>query len=303
MIFAVHADSPDDFDAIAILAESLRTFGGAHRSSSLRIYIRDDRIPPDNPRILSLLNRFEADLRVIPPPDPATLFFRYAGKVYAAARAEQDAGSSGILVWMDPDTVILKEPSAFELPDTASLGYRPVMHRNIGSPCSESPDAFWKTIYELLSIPDDRLFSMTTVADSEMIRPYINAGLCVVRPERGLLRHWRDAFRTLAGNPFLRETSAHEPLRRIFLHQAGLAGAAMLALPRSEWLELPPTYNYPILFDRAFRSLQTFNALEGVVTARWEQLLFAPDPAWPGRLRGDPALIEWLAERIRVPTR
>ena len=57
-----------------------------------------------------------------------------------------------LLVWLDEDTVFLQDPEEFDLPEGIRLGYRPVMHRNIGLRMDEPIDAFWERVYADLSV-------------------------------------------------------------------------------------------------------------------------------------------------------
>ena len=71
------------------------------------------------------------------------LKFPFGGKVYAAAAAESLASNQAdILVWMDSDTIFTGEPAEFLLGENVSLGYRPVMLKNISSLFDEPVNAF-----------------------------------------------------------------------------------------------------------------------------------------------------------------
>jgi len=98
---------------------------------------------------------------------------------------------------MDEDTIIMQEPSELALNDQIDFAYRPVMHNRSGSLASKPPGSFWNRVYELLNLNPDQLFSIVTPADHQTIRAYFNAGLLAVRPERGILRGWGDAFKKL----------------------------------------------------------------------------------------------------------
>ena len=80
------------------------------------------------------------------------------------------------------------------LPPEKGLGCRPVDHILIGSPADQPVDAFWRDVYRVTGVSEKQLFTMTTSADQKRIRPYVNAGFLVVRPELGLLRQWRAQF-------------------------------------------------------------------------------------------------------------
>ena len=128
--------------------------------------------------------------------------FPFAVKVFAAAAAESLArGQADYLAWMDSDSIVVSEPKALLLSDGKDLGYRPVDHTLIGSPYDAPIDRFWESIYRHCGVPESRgfPFPMVTSVDERRIRPYFNAGLLVVRPERGLLQSWRERFHRLYG--------------------------------------------------------------------------------------------------------
>jgi len=232
-------------------------------------------------------------------PEEATWFYR-SRKVFASAQAEQQAaGKARILAWLDADTVILQEPGEFLLPEGKSLGYRPVMHRNI-SPLYEEPlDDFWKRAYADMSIPESAVFPMVTVADGDKIRPYFNAGCLVVRPERGLLRKWAETFPVLYKDPVLKEMCRRDELKRIFIHQVALSGAVLKHLRRSEMIELSKRINYPLFFREMFGAKREFHDIGEAVTIRYESFFNDPPPDWDKMLSGPPDRIAWLKEHIK----
>lgn len=247
------------------------------------------------PRALALKtgpfrDRLEAlriELTPVEDVEDAAACYHYAQKVFAAARAEADCVASGeTLAWLDEDTVILQEPTEFDLPDGISLGYRPVMHRNIGLRMDEPIDAFWARVYANLSVAPDALLPMITPADDETIRPFFNAGCLVVRPERGLLRKWAACWPTLYRDPELKKMCAADIRKRIFLHQAALTGAILNHLEPGERLELSPRINYPIFFKEMFGGAHDFDDLTDVTTLRHESWFRDPAPDWEQRLKG-----------------
>jgi hypothetical protein len=219
--------------------------------------------------------------------------------VFAAAAAEAEAAGSGdVLVWLDCDTVILREPSELLLPRSTALGYRPVMHNRSGSLFDRPPGTFWSRLYEVLEVDDASFFPMTTVADRETIRPYFNAGLLAVRPERGVLRQWATDFITACRDSNLRRLCEDNETWRIFIHQAALAGSVLNTLNHSELSLLPESYNYPMFFKAMYGAPQEFDSLEDVVTLRYDIYFRNPDPDWAAKLTGDSARIAWLAGRF-----
>ncbi len=297
VIFASYAGDGDQLHNTLVLVESVRAFGGQFADAPVWIYTPSNVLKTQE-KLVKSLSALGADVRASDAPVDSRKV-PYAGKVFAAARAEAAAkGAASILVWMDEDTVVLKEPRDLALARGKSLGYRPVMHRNIGSLYSEKPDAFWRRVYEKLSVPETAVFPMKTVADGKTIRPYFNAGLLAVRPERGLLQKWAEAFTALYRDPVLVDMCGKDERARLFLHQAALSGAIMKNLEREEMAPLPDGYNYPIFFKEMYGADKAFDTLDGVVTLRYDAYFKNPAPDWSAKLKGPAATVSWLEERL-----
>lgn len=297
LIFAVFAGSEEQLGHAVLLAESIRTFAGRHRDRPVRIYVPRKGIERSED-LGARLRKEKAELYRSDAPDEA-LWFHYASKVYAAAQAEAQAEDHGqILAWLDEDTIVLEEPLGFDLSPDQALAYRPVTHKNIGSLYSEPVDDFWGRIYRRLEVPESALFPMITPADGDTIRPYFNAGLVVVRPERGILRRWAGDFEKLYTDSALVSWCRQDLPRRIFLHQAALAGAILNLVNREEMLELSRWYNYPLFFKEMYGADEAFDTIDQVVTLRYDVYFRDPTPDWRERLKGPPDKVDWLIRKL-----
>jgi hypothetical protein len=298
VVFGTYAESAEQVRHVICLAESLREFGGRFRDVPMWLYI------PDSASVVSSRDRQRlASLSVTVylsrcPSEAKWLY--YAGKVFAAGEAERRAAAAdhAVLVWLDDDTVVLKEPAEFTLPDGISFAYRPVMHNRSGSRYDAPPDIFWQRIYDTLKIDSAKLFPMVTPADHQKIRAYFNAGLLVVRPEAGIFRSWGDDFRRLYSDPGLVLMCRENETKRIFLHQAALVGAVLNTLERSKMQELSDRYNYPMFFQQMFGADHDFDTLDDVVTLRYDVYFREPDPDWADKLSGPKPVIEWLRQHL-----
>jgi hypothetical protein len=203
-----------------------------------------------------------------------------------------------VLVWIDNDAVVLAEPEAFDLSTDISLAYRPVMHNRSGSLFDKPPDTFWSRIYEKLELTDDMLFPMVTPADEEKIRAYFHAGMMSLRPHKGVMRRWAEAFRVLCDDGELADMCREDVSKRIFLHQCALTGAVLHAVTRGEMTALNDDYNYPIFFEKQYGARKVFNSIENAVIIRCElsNKKFSDD--WDRQLAGPPEKIAWLKERL-----
>ncbi|UCG52092.1 MAG: MBL fold metallo-hydrolase, partial [Candidatus Latescibacterota bacterium] len=297
VIFASYAQNEEQLHHTLILTESIRTFAGKFQEAPIWLFMPDN-LARTRKQTLAKLDTLNVEVKVSDTPKEALPFY-FAGKTFAAAKCEALAeGRTRVLIWMDEDTVVLTEPTEVVLDEGISLGYRPVMHKNIGSLYEEPLDQFWARVYEKLGVSDDAVFPMVTVASRETLRPYFNAGLLVVRPERGILKKWAESFRVLYGDPVFVEMVEEDMYKRIFLHQAALSGAILNRLRREEMTELPRKFNYPLFFKQMHGAEEEFDSIDGVVSFRYDVYFKDPDPNWSKKLKGDPQKITWLAERL-----
>ena len=298
IIFATFAEQESDLERIHIMIDSIRTFAGRFKDAPIWVYLTEGLLASESEQ-LEEIESLGAEFRLGQAPDEATWFY-LSRKVFASAQAEEAAAEkAGILAWLDVDTVFLQEPSEFVLPEGKSLGYRPVTHRNISPLYGEPLDDFWKRAYEDMSISQSLVFPMSTVADGEPIRTYVNAGCLIVRPERGLLRKWAQTFPLLYKDPVLKEMCRQDERKRVFIHQVALAGAILEHLKREEIIELSARINYPIFFGEMFGAKRDFHDIKDVVTIRYESFFDNAPPDWDKVLSGPPDRIAWLKAKFQ----
>jgi len=215
----------------------------------------------------------------------------------AAAQAESMAsGQASFIAWLNPNTIVLQEPRDFLLHDTKTLGFKPVHHILLGSRYNEPLDSFWTLIYSYCKVPENRVVPMMTQVEGEKIRPYINSGLLVIRPERGLLSAWRDAFLEAYQEPEFREFYQQDERYVIFIHQAMLSGVILSMLPTEEMQELPQTYNYPLHLHAEDITGTRPSGLEELVTVRHEG--FYKDSNWSKKMLAGELIKQWIADRL-----
>jgi len=293
-ILATYAESAGQVRNVYRLTESLRTFGGSFADIPVWLYIPDRaEFSLESAEYFGKLHSQGAIIQNSPLPEDAAWFY-YAGKVYAAGKAETTAESAGVsLIWMDDDTVILSQPDSLALAPDESFIWCPVMHNRSGSLFDLPPDDFWGRVYELLSIDDEKLFPMITPADRQKIRAYFHIGLMSVKPGRGILRRLVTDFEKLYSDPDLAEMCRRDVIKRIFLHQAALVGVLNI-VARDEIRELPASYNYPIFFDKGFESERVFDSIENAATIRSVVSLDKIGENWHEKLVGPEKKISWL---------
>ncbi|NPV56945.1 MAG: hypothetical protein HPY76_09805 [Anaerolineae bacterium] len=282
--------SPVAPDEVRLLAASLGAFGGRYSGAELQAYDPRHQPPGDADHTGDISKSIPVQV------PPAFRDFPFAAKVFCAAQAEARAAQAGVplLVWLDGDTLILQPPQLFDLPPGLDLACRPVHHRLIGPAWGQPLDGFWREVYRVCSVPEERLFCMLTHVEEDPILPYFNAGLLVVRPEAGLLRTWAEAFQRHALAAPFQAFYQRDARYRVFIHQALLAGALLNRLRANQIRVLPADYNYPLHLHHQVPPERQPSRLDDLVTARYDG--WQPQPGWRASLPAGPALARWLED-------
>jgi len=295
LIIATYAQDKSDFHWAMVMFESIDSFAGQYKAMPRWLYLVDP-TPEMETLAVNQQSRYGYQIKKSStPPQAANLF--YAGKVYASALAEKEAaGQCACLAWLDPDIVFVKPAVMFELPDNITLGYRPVMHQLIGSSYDQAPDSFWSRLYNLLDVPDSAIFPMITPVGESKIRAYFNAGMIIVRPEKGILRGWPSAFEKLYTDSTIMAMVKSDRLKAIFLHQTALAGNILTKITRADMLEIPPTYNYPLNLADKYPQDKKPVSLDNLVMFRHDGIFTtAADFA---KVDDGSQILAWLKQRL-----
>ena len=280
-----------------LLAESIRDFAGKLSESQIWFYTMSNggELPAN---VEDRLQAIGVELIPVKVDREVGKFF-FVPEVVAATEAEERAlNKADVLVWLGSNTIVLREPSDLLLPRGKNLGYRPVHHTLVGSRIDAPLDPFWSLVYDHCGVTGDHVFPMKTHIEGTTVRPYLNAGLVVTRPEKRLIRNWRDSFLSLYREPELERLYKIDGRYRIFIHQAVLSAVAMVSFPRGELLELPPTYNYPIHLYNDDVTGQRPHTIEELVTLRHEG--FYDDPDWAEKMPAKEPLKKWLSEKLLI---
>ena len=277
-----------------LLLDSLRDFGGELAERPIWV------LYPENAGTFSGEERsslLELGAKLVPyQADDKLLKFPLGSKPQAASVAEKLAsGETELLVWLDPDTLILSPPVEFLLPEGKSLAYRPVHHQLLGTSWGEEPDGFWRMVYQHTGAVPERDFQMLTHAGEE-IRPYFNAGSYAIRPERGILGNWWGNFQTSYQASDFRAFYKRDPLYAVFMHQAVLTGTIQSLVDQAELLALSPLINYPLHLHGDIPEDQRPNRIDDLVTVRYENI-FEQD-GWQEVLPFSKQLAGWITSRL-----
>ena len=273
------------------LVRSIRTFAGGLSMSPIWILIPDGlgEFSIEGQAEFSNLNATMISFHI----EESILNFPFAAKVFASASAESTAeGRTALLSWMDTDSIVIQEPVELLLQPEKQLGYRPVDHTLIGSTYVEPIDSFWEMIYNDCHVERDRIFPMTASADENVIRPYFNAGMLVVRPEVGLMQAWRDNFKRIYKTPHYEDFYQQNVLYEIFIHQAILAGTVLSTMEAAELQELPYLVNYPLHMHNDYPAKIRPAYLNELITCRYD--MFFDDANWRGSIPIKEPLKSWF---------
>jgi hypothetical protein len=300
LIFACFAASRNDASQALLLAESIRTFAGDATDAPFLLMIPGS-IAQLTPQQHTLINQLGIDLNTF-EIDSLAASFPFAGKVVASAAAETiSEGKCDQLVWMDNAALVVNPIDQLLLEPTIGLGYRPVDHLLVGSHFDKPLDPFWEFVYNACGVSESDIFPMVTSTDQVRMRPYINAGMLVVRPRDKLLRRWRDTFLETYQDSILQEIYTENQLYKIFIHQAILAACAMASYHQADTVELPYVVNYPLHMHSQYPAQLRPASLNMLVSFRYEG--FFADPNWQELVQVEQPLKGWLEHREKLLAR
>lgn len=292
--FAFLVDSDETEEQAAALSRSIRDFGGALRTSQI-IAVR-----PKQSRPSRRWNALKDDLQIIESVftmDTELSALPFAAKAVAAGHAEsQVAGSGDLLAWMDSGALVIREPAELLLDGDHVLGCSPVDHMLIGSPFSEPVDRFWEYVYRVCGVNRGSVFPVTSVVDRREIRAYFNAGLLVVKPQRGVLRAWGENVRRIYTGADVKGLLNGNTLHRVFLHQAVLSATILARVDRNEILLFRPRVNYPLHMHSDHPANRATRTLDDLVTCRYEGFFAHED--WANVVPVSNALEAWIRMRV-----
>lgn len=297
VVFATCAASGDDGRKALLLAGSVRTFAAGLRSGAIWV------LQPDRAQRFAdaLENRFAAlGVETVPfAADEEVSGIPGAARAAAAAAAEKRAArQADLLVWMDPDSLVVGAADALLLPEGRSIGLSPVHLGLIGSPWERPATPFWSLLYRKLRVKRDAVFPVTTIVDRRRVRAYFDAGLVVARPAEGALRRWHRRLVRLAGDAAVKAFFIEDASFHAFFHQAVLAASVLASVPRDSVLELPAPLNYPLhLLERIPAERRPWS-LNDLVTCRYDDLATLGRRDWPAEMRLDEPLRGWLDDMV-----
>lgn len=299
LIFAFMLGSGTAENEALRLARSIRTFGGEFCFNPIWLLsLRSE----EELSLATQQELFSLGVRLITfDMDKAGSGFPFAAYVTAAGIAEGLAqGEASYLALMAPDTLILQPPSIFLLPSEKILGACPVHLKLIGSGFDDPIDEFWGLIYRSCKVNLERIYPLQTIVDEQLVRAYFNAGLLVVRPERGILRAWQSNFEALYHLPEFDQFYQQHELYKIFMHQTVLAATVLSLLKPEEFELFPFEVNYPLHLHSRVTAKRRPPSMSQLITCRFEDFTeFFGNPDVDSKIHIDKPLKEWLQAQTK----
>jgi len=278
------------------LLRSLREFGGAMANLPVWVFIPAGKMLSSEAK--NELASSHAEIYHFQIDDTIHKF-PFALKTLASAQAERMAEEQqSILAWHDLTGFICNPPLSFNLPDSTSIAFRPTDIANIGAPYGQPLPPFWQTICDHFQLTPDQFPLITTVIDQIKLHLYINAGLLVVRPEKGILQTWAKNLKETYALPEFKSFYQLNSAYAVFMHQAALTAAVIQKTSVEERSILPDTYLFSV--DNYFDYAQDMRPilLDEIATGRFHDFFALEN--WEDKILANKKLIRWFKTQLEA---
>lgn len=165
----------------------------------------------------------------------------FADKILAAAAFE--GAGAGDFLWMDVDGCFFRKPA---FPDEFAILVNPVDKKNIGDAFGGPRGPLWRLLYGHFGLDGADERPVIATASGEAIYPYYNAGMALVREDRGLFALAAREMRALIARADVEALLNASFANRIFFHQAVYTCALLSLYGADEIRPLPRGVNYPM---------------------------------------------------------
>jgi hypothetical protein len=290
MAFVICTERPFEKKSL-LLVQTLRHFGGALGAMAPIVSYspRPKAMPSDS--VVRQIAALDVQL-VFEVLNSRWADYALANKVIACAHAERNLNVDAV-VWLDSDQIVLREPSALQLPPDIDAAARPVSFKNIGLESDHEPsDPYWMKLYEIAGALPRR--KVETTLGHEVIWEYYNSGLIAARREAGILCHWEQVMNQILESRIL------PPPGIFFVEQSSLSAAITAKAGRVDIL--PIEYNFPINwqwqeylgdYSAVVKNSTTLHYHSLFDEGRWRELL-SPENGLPLPTEK----LEWLRSRL-----
>jgi len=289
LVFLTVVTSPQEEHYASILIDSIRDFAGPYRHCE--IYVAQS----GRERLSCKGLRARGAKIVTLEMNDRLRGYPLADKVYACDQLERAIISeSQVLVWMNPECLVLRPPVELTLRPSEAIAARPVHIKNVGSPIAEPANDYWLTVFKALGVDPAGVFAVESFVDGQKIRAYFNCGTMSIRPERELCQVWKDSFEKLALDKMFQQTL--DKRHALFLHQVVFSAVLVARLQPSEIKMLPPDYGYPLHLHEELPSERKSGSLNGLTTVIYEEYFQRPN--WAEGMAIYEPLKSWLASHL-----
>jgi hypothetical protein len=272
------------------LCASIRKFGG--RMSERPIYAVTPRFSA--PLARGTLDAFERlNVRHIAKTTPHRFGWYHFLNKPLSMLAAFEANEDSLLVWLDADTLVVREPAGLHLAHDEAVGACAPCHDIIGSTGPDDPrDAWWKELCAIARLPLESLPLIKTHGADRSIRLYLQAGVFGVRRDSRFAEAYLHMCERLLSSRVCLYNGPHW-LEQIALGFAVLAGGFA-------WRQWPWRVNYAVgsfLPERFERP----EFIEAEILHYHDALAPAYFPTFVERLRKLSGVqAEWLTEQGAV---
>lgn len=287
LTFVTMATTERDLRNVELMVRSIRSNGGSLSDCPVWLFTDSSHRPSAEMAMRLNVEAIPMDL-----PDHIEGYI-LGDKVFACAQAEDLAGSHiRSLVWLSPDTLMVRPPLLFDLDESVDAALRPVHVRNVGILADDPIDDFWRGVMDCAGLSDMDL-TVESFVDGQTILAYFNSHSICVNPTVGLLRNWLVCFEKLVEDIGFQEGFCSDDLHKIFLHQAALSAVAVSKVPEQRIRILPPSYSYPYNLQSSVPSSRRAAVMNELTTVVFEER--SMDPARINDIEVREPLRSWLS--------
>ena len=247
----------------------------------------------------STLNKFK-ELGIVYIYAPLNIKWKnlpFANEAYGSALIEDKLKDDAeVLVYLDADIVLLKNPEQLYMPDNIKVLVTPVdVFIGNAAKYNEKLPKNFQFSYELNKVDPKKLWSVLTKVDKVEIYPCFNSGFMAVRPEIGIFRRWKEMFEISYKmgyfglfNPFSKEFA--------FTDQVFLSSTIISMVDEDNIGILDDGYNFPLnLANRIYNSRGKID-LNKITFLHYHHSFYDMD--WEKFFNVDEVDISWLTSKL-----
>ena len=201
-----------------------------------------------------------------------------------------------MLVYLDADIVLLKNPEQLYMPDNIKVLVTPIdVFTSNAVRYDEKLPMNYKFSYELNKVDPKKLWPVFTKIDKVEIYPSFNSGFIAVRPEIGIFRRWREMFEIAYKmgyfgkvNPFSKEF--------FFTDQIFLSSTIISMVDKDKIGILDDGYNFPLNFAHKIYNSTGKIDLNKITFLHYHHSFYDMD--WEKFFNVDEVDISWLTSKL-----